>query len=110
MNPQVKEKWIEALRSGEYIQDVAHLRTNSGYCCLGVLTDLYFKETGSPDEQWEPACGGKYYWAKGLDTTPPTTVCFWADISQNTEDVLIQMNDKEGRSFSEIADYIQENL
>jgi hypothetical protein len=98
MNQQVKEKWITALRSGEYTQAREFLRTDYGYCCLGVLTDLYLKEV---NEQWVPF---------GNHTTIPILVAIWADISQNSEDVLIQMNDTEGRTFNEIADYIQENL
>lgn len=49
MNKTVKEKWINALTSGEYKQTRDILcRINSdgskSYCCLGVLTDLYQKE------------------------------------------------------------------
>jgi hypothetical protein len=46
----VKKKWVEALRSGEYAQTRGALfRAEpagghpAGYCCLGVLTDLYCK-------------------------------------------------------------------
>ena len=48
MNRQIKDKWITALRSGEYNQDSdgGYLKTCDGYCCLGVLCDLYVKETG----------------------------------------------------------------
>ncbi len=50
MNNEVKQKWLTALRSGEYKQCKGALcRTdfegNLGYCCLGVLTDIYIKET-----------------------------------------------------------------
>lgn len=35
-------KWIEALESGEYPQDPkgGHLKTERGYCCLGVGEEL----------------------------------------------------------------------
>lgn len=51
MNPEVKEIWLNALRSGEYQQAFAVLRGRSdsdavGYCCLGVLTCEYIKHTG----------------------------------------------------------------
>lgn len=47
MNTEIKIKWIEALRSGEYKQGIGMLKNNRGsYCCLGVLCDLYQKETG----------------------------------------------------------------
>jgi len=44
MNPTVKQKWIDALTSGEYAQSAGHLRDCHGFCCLGVLCDLYSKE------------------------------------------------------------------
>lgn len=50
MNPDIKQRWVEALRSGEYQKDTGRLRTPEGYCCLGVLTDLYLQETG---ETWD---------------------------------------------------------
>lgn len=57
MNSVIKKKWLEALRSGEYTQTKRVLRAansdNSvaGYCCLGVLCDLYQKEVGG---RWTP--------------------------------------------------------
>lgn len=50
MNPEVKQKWIDALRSGKYEQGSEKLRSVTGYCCLGVLCDLYAQEH---DTQWE---------------------------------------------------------
>lgn len=48
MNPEIKAKWVAALRSGEYLQGTGQLlNTYSGaskYCCLGVLCDLLVKE------------------------------------------------------------------
>lgn len=48
MNQEIKDKWIKALRSGEYKQgNQALCRIEQGekyYCCLGVLTDLFVKE------------------------------------------------------------------
>lgn len=54
MNQEVKKKWLEALRSGQYRQAQEALRVDSispdgegcisSFCCLGVLCDLYAKE------------------------------------------------------------------
>ena|ERR1700690_2797562 len=40
------EKWIKALRSGKYKQckNYLHIK-DDGYCCLGVASELYRKET-----------------------------------------------------------------
>jgi hypothetical protein len=40
MNPDVKIKWLEALRSGKYQQGRLRLKRGHSYCCLGVLCDL----------------------------------------------------------------------
>lgn len=60
MNKEMIEKWIEALRSGEYKQGQRFLRvdTDEGprYCCLGVLADL-IGCSWKPTSKWEP--GGK---------------------------------------------------
>src|SRR5690348_18296721 len=47
MNQEIKKKWVKALRSGEYKQGTSLLynSANETYCCLGVLCDLYTKET-----------------------------------------------------------------
>jgi len=41
MNPEIKQLWLEALRSGKYNQGKSLLRpTESSYCCLGVLCQI----------------------------------------------------------------------
>ena len=39
MKPAIKEKWLKALRSGEYkkARGVLHNPITGGHCCLGVL-------------------------------------------------------------------------
>ena len=45
MNQEIKNRWVSALRSGEYKQGKGALCSiNNEYCCLGVLSDLYAKE------------------------------------------------------------------
>jgi hypothetical protein len=48
LNKEIATKWVAALRSGDYKQTQGVLRSaDNGYCCLGVLCDLYNKETGN---------------------------------------------------------------
>lgn len=65
MDQKIKEKWLNALRSGKYQMGKTKLRNtdnNTGeqfYCCLGVLCDLYIKEfelgnLTMPDELTKP--------------------------------------------------------
>jgi hypothetical protein len=46
MNKEIKEKWIQALESDEYKKGTEKLRIGEEFCCLGVLCDIYSKETG----------------------------------------------------------------
>jgi hypothetical protein len=40
MNAEIKQKWVAALRSGNYKQTKVCLHNKEGYCCLGVLCDV----------------------------------------------------------------------
>ena len=45
MNDNMKTVLV-ALRSGEYEQGKNQLQSEYGYCCLGVMCDVFAKETG----------------------------------------------------------------
>lgn len=40
MKKEIAEKWIKALRSGEYEQGQGCLSEGGKYCCLGVLCEI----------------------------------------------------------------------
>lgn len=122
MNPIVKEKWIKALRSGEYKQGRNQLKEGDCFCCLGVLTDLYAKEKGLTwgyqfMEGSEPVYGSAVLphlrvlkWA-GLKTANPL-VAVPESIKGKTGrncDSLAAMNDR-GCTFDQIADVIEEQV
>jgi hypothetical protein len=45
LKPQVKQLWLEALRSGNYAQCPGKLADGrGGHCCLGVLSELAVQE------------------------------------------------------------------
>ena len=109
MNPKIKLRWLNALRSGEYQQGrYALLRDVNGkeeFCCLGVLCDLHARATGR-------------YWTERLDSAvlsfdghadlPSRATERWAGVS-GASSPLANMNDK-GKTFAHIADWIQKNL
>jgi hypothetical protein len=101
MNAELKQKWVEALRSGKYPQGINYLRTDQGYCCLGVLCDVI---DGS---KWQKGVGN--LWTHG------TKLKFLAEdeaarmqIRRYTGD-LMDMNDR-GQPFDKIADFIDQNI
>lgn len=83
MDAQLKEKWITALRSGEYEQTQRTLKNDGKFCCLGVLNEI----RGAPQsyEKLDNILG-----------------CEWTQ--------LTILNDDRGFTFPQIADWIQENL
>lgn len=128
MNKEIKQKWLNALRSGEYKQGTGCLRSGNEFCCLGVLTDIYSKETGNGN--WNDS--GGFTLQVGADPNSncykeyteilPVFVRDWADLDacdplveaydrdgDEIEQQLSAIND-EGRLFSEIADLIEEQL
>lgn len=97
------DKWLVALRSGEYKQITNYLKTPDGYCCIGVLCDLV-----NHDAWDDPNVAGSWSsWKSGAITfeagLPPA---FLPDAVQCK---LIHLNDADGKSFSEIADWIEQN-
>lgn len=104
MNPDVKKRWIEALRSGDYKQGRGWLRNiDDEYCCLGVLENLI------QPEGWSAQAGG---WSASNNSVMfiSDATRHQASISHEATNCLMNMNDMEGKTFSQIADYIEENL
>lgn len=97
MNPKFKQPWVDALRSGEYLQTTGVLHNEHGYCCLGVLRDVCAKAGVliNADEDSEL-----------LDIH---TACDLLGLDNSTQDGLAAMNDAR-RSFAEIADHIETTL
>lgn len=120
MNPVVKGKWLQALRSGEFNQARRFLRTPEGFCCLGVLCELHRREKASGPAWIEHpflfgAAGSKSYY--GTSFFLPLEVQRWAGLPmddpfhmEGAQRVHLSMlNDNKGCSFEEIADVIEEN-
>jgi hypothetical protein len=123
MNQQIKQRWIEALRSGKYLQDRGVLRSvqTDGFCCLGVLCDLYIQDHSNV--KWEQDLEGGRYSISGENGVLPSNVMTWAGLTDTNPKVkvpgaddtgycgssLAGLNDM-GRSFEKIAQVIEEQL
>lgn len=128
LDPAVKQQFLEALRSGEYVQGRLQLRTYSNsYCCLGVLTDLAVKAGVVRWVESEHGWGVQENLPNGtsqINTTDLSDkVMHWAGLEPETcrsgniftgtnyaEDNLMHFNDENNLSFEEIADIVEENL
>jgi len=89
MDKEIRDKWVTALRSGEYVQGQGYLKDDGEYCCLGVLCEIH-PDFDFPVSEWETA----------LDKS---ILGFDDDIQRR----LIEMNDIDGYTFDEIADFVE---
>lgn len=106
MKPEVKKKWVEALRSGQYVQGHKALRIQQRdgsytFCCLGVLCDIHAKETG---KEWDD---GNLY--MDHEASLPRTVRDWAGLDATNSAGVSFYNDT-GDGFSTIANRIEGQL
>ncbi|MEK6860488.1 MAG: hypothetical protein AABY07_00825, partial [Nanoarchaeota archaeon] len=46
MNEAIAKRWIENLTNGKHRKTKNRLKDSNGFCCLGVLCDMYRQETG----------------------------------------------------------------
>lgn len=120
MDAELKEKWVEALRSGKYDQADGVLRkrdwhvetqrpgnfTNS-FCCLGVLADVIdptgwvvFNRTGSTALRPHVLSSSG---SRGPDMLNMKV------LPKAVQEPLAQMND-DGEGFDTIANWIEQNL
>lgn len=113
MHKEIAERWVEALRSGAYPQTTGYLCDDDGFCCLGVLTDIYDKDKFD-HSQWRNTndCDHDCMIYCGEIGVLPEEVQRWADMRGSQGNVngssLVIMND-EGLSFETIADFIEAN-
>ena len=113
MNSQIKQLWLDALRSGEYKQKRRKLRDTNSFCCLGVLCDLYAKEHG---KEWDYDKGENYYYFEEADTGLAKSVMNWAGLTEEYPEVIMNgqiyptdlatINDDYGFNFNQIAELI----
>lgn len=128
------KKWVEALRSGEYVQTQNKLKARVdsgpdapvGFCCLGVACEMYAKETGLG--KWMEEEDGTFVFVSDGEEVKfssqneflPLPVMKWLGISENDggfKDTLptgefegfcslVSLNDH-NFTFEQIADAIE---
>ena len=115
MKKEIADKWIAALRSGEYKQIKGRLRTDEGFCCLGVLCNIHAQE--HPEIAARQLRTSVYL---RETTLLPRGVMKWAGVSLDNNECLLSagdftrhaltyLNDKAGFSFEKIAEVIEKN-
>jgi hypothetical protein len=117
VNPDIKARWVTALRSGHYKQGRTALRFHGKYCCLGVLCDLY----PNSNKLWKLSTdvhdiGDEF---DGYAELLPEYVVEWAGLDEVDPKItlsngemrsLVYVNDELKYDFNTIADIIEEQL
>lgn len=104
MDQELKDRWVAALRSGEYKQEYGRLRSLSEtgdtyFCCLGVLCDLV------DSSKWDgPAY--RYSDEEAFIALPPKDIRQAVGLSLRDVNELASTNDR-GVPFAQIADLIE---
>lgn len=108
-NPMTDEQakvWTAALRSGDYAQSTGQLETKpddagsrkpAGFCCLGVANKALDYGLGSH-------CAVLKDYEQGNDPLE------YIGLPKEIQIILYSMNDSRGKSFAEIADFIDEGF
>lgn len=121
IDPVFKARWVAALRSGQFQQTDSTLKDRDGYCCLGVLCHVLsdvvsaaattYREDGVEIEiGYDRETADEWGFTDEIETTelpPPVLAALKLELDEQSD--LIVMNDA-GKSFAEIADYIEANL
>lgn len=133
MNQDIKQRWVSALRSGEFEQGTDNLRKGNKFCCLGVLCELAVEDgvIGPPELSWESTeiyGYGKSEEQKYTNTGElPEAVAKWAglvdeytydefddqpipDVDPVADGKPLSMWNDGGSTFAELADLIEEKL
>jgi len=116
MDPEAKSVWVKALRSNKYTQCRGSLALQNSdgtdsYCALGVLAN----ELGTGDWELTPSLGRtkirwQYVQEDGVSSLENLPAEFVGLIGKEEHDTIMVMNDGMGKSFAEIADWIERNL
>lgn len=128
MNKEIKEKWLAALRSGQYVQGQNHLHSledgQHKFCCLGVLCDIMGEEWAEQEgtqvfETSKGESGGlslATYDSLGIWGTVRRDIPGRSSIDESIPYHLMAFNDgvavgeERAWTFEEIADWIEENI
>lgn len=111
MDAELKKKWVEALRSGKYVQGNGTLCHGGKYCCLGVLVDILPAKLKNKYRVRESHGFMVNTYDRDCDMVQTIHPALRNEIGLKSEvhNHLYLMNDIGRKSFSEIADYIEKH-
>ena len=121
MKKSVMKQWVKALRSGKYKQTRGQLRGKRGYCCLGVLCDVYDADAWNKSPVFDSYSTPYSFGPMKECYSLPPKVLAWSDLKsdvavvkwlqgRNGDDVcLASINDSWHWGFKKLAAFIEKN-
>ena len=108
MKKEIADKWVAALRSGEYKQGRGQLRKGKYFCCLGVLCNLHAEShLDIAAKQMRPS---RYMGHGGV---LPQAVMEWSGVDAANgrlpDGSLLDEHNDTGASFAKIATLIEKH-
>lgn len=98
MNADVKKKWTDALRSGQYEQGHVNLEKDGKFCALGVLLAANGQPRVLPEPDDDDETEENYQW-------------IYDELGSVVVHTIIDLNDMGGGlPFDEIADFIEREV
>jgi len=121
MPKELKQRWVDALRSGKYKQAQGALKKDGGYCCLGVLqmvvdgeVEMDLREDRYGEDYAASACLPSEEWCqKNKIEHDKWEIHEVVEDSYGNEDDyydLPSLNDESCLSFKDIAGIIEEQV
>jgi hypothetical protein len=106
MDKEWNDKWVAALRSGDYKQCKFDLSNkHNEYCCLGVLCDIV-SNVKPVDGYWTDLLN----YERDLGFIPKSVGETTGFTNNKDHHTLVKMNDDQKKTFNQIADYIEEHF
>ncbi len=106
-NKERLRNWIKALKSGNYSQAQSNLRTYRGYCCMGVMCDIF------DQGRWVESNAGMFigyeYEYEGTNEfeLPHDKIYKLYGVDENLVHQFAEWNDEYNFTFSEIANAVE---
>ena len=127
MKPEIKQRWVDALRSENYKQCYFALKEEDRFCVIGVLCDVLKNDiNGFWDENDCFICQDEYFECEEIVYYhPPNKLFLYCGVEpseqnryyfqlvkygDNSECRLINLNDIDRLTFNQLADLIEEQL
>lgn len=100
-----QQKWVDALRSGEYEQGKEYLEDDNKYCCLGIACSIAEENGIAVNKNIDGSLSG---FTLRFQTQAQEWLGIIDDIGRYQCTSLARLND-DGSSFLEIADVIEKH-